>query len=107
MERRACQNTVPNFVPTLFQNASKRLAMGSKSRAHGIASKHAGQNHLKQRVTAHHCLSQEPFRATVNRRVPGSSPGRGANPFNNLQLKLKTREYKLVQVICESFLAAP
>src|SRR5439155_10982978 len=35
--------------------------------------------------------------SAVNRRVPGSSPGRGANPFNGLQPRLKTSEYKLVQ----------
>ena len=73
---------VPTFVPILFQNAAKRLARGSKSRSRGIANKHAGLSHVKQLITAPHCLSLEAFLATVNRRVPGSSPGRGANsPF--------------------------
>jgi hypothetical protein len=73
--------TVPHFVPHLFQNALARLATGSKSQTQGIHNKHAVVGHVRQRLTMPHCLSLEAFRATVNRRVPGSSPGRGANPL--------------------------
>jgi hypothetical protein len=72
---------VPYFVPILFQNESQRLAMGSNSRTRAIASKHTGFDSVGQRLTTPHCLSLEAFLAIVNRRVPGSSPGRGANPF--------------------------